>query len=130
MYVIAGVFICLGGFCLFALPIVWLAAEIRGRLWLRLVLGITTVVAFVVVAHNLGDLGGEWRTNDWFAKTNTKLIDATVSQLDQGNTEAVLASLKNLQKQYHPNYEYRSHFDELVDEAVKNMQSANVTAPK
>jgi hypothetical protein len=34
----------------------------------------------------------------------------------------VLASLKQLQDQYHPNYENRSHYDELVSQAATQMK--------
>jgi hypothetical protein len=127
MTALAQLFTCLAIIWVVALPAGWLASEFTSRRWLRLILGIAMLATGVVLAHGLGHTGGEWETNDWFARTNTRLIDATIDRLETGDPQIVLASLKQLRLKYQPNYDTRSHFDELVDEAVKTMQTPNST---
>jgi hypothetical protein len=129
MALLADSFYCILSLCAILLPILWLASEFSRKIWLRLLLGIASMISALVLADNFGDMGGEFRANSYFAKANTRLIGATVSELEHDKSAAVLASLKQLQQHYQPNYENRSHFDELVEAAVKNMQSGPATAP-
>jgi hypothetical protein len=120
---------CLAFVCVVALPVAWLISEFTSKRWLRLSLGIAMMVTGLVLAHGWGQTGGVWQTNDWFARVNTRLIDGTIKQLETGDSKAVLASLKQLRQKYDPNYDTRSNLDQLVDEAVRTMQSANASAP-
>jgi hypothetical protein len=61
--------------------------------------------------------------NAWYGFATKELIDATVVELDQGNQDRVLASLKHLREQFHPTYENRARYDELVKVAVAEMQA-------
>ncbi len=129
MYPLTQLFACLALLCVFVLPFVWIAFEFSSKRWLRLTLGIASIVTGVVLAQDWGHTTGIWETNAWFAKNNTRLIDATIRQLEAGDSKTVLDSLKQLRQKYYPNYDTRSNFDQLVDEAVKNMQPTNATAP-
>jgi hypothetical protein len=110
------------------LPIAWIASEFTNRRGIRIALGIATIITGVMVADGFGDLGGEWRANTWWEPPITKLLDTTVSELERGHADTVLASFKELQSQFHPNYENKCKFDELVGQAVKNMTSSTTKA--
>jgi hypothetical protein len=117
------------GLIVLALPFAWLISEFTDKRWLRLLLGIATLTVGLVAADGFGNMGGQFEANSWFATNNTRLIDSAVSELERGHADKVLASLKQLQSQYHPNYENRSHFDTLVDQAINTMKSTTQPSP-
>ncbi|WP_146400980.1 hypothetical protein [Pseudobythopirellula maris] len=59
----------------------------------------------------------------WYSGASSELIDATISQLEAGNQERVIDSLKELHKEFRPSYE-SSNYDELVEKAVQQMTRA------
>ena len=110
---------------LFLVPIAWLTSEFHElKRPLRISLGLISMIAMCCVAYGVGSLGSEFSTNAYFAHSNTQLIDATIRNLEANRQPQVLAAHKTLREQYHPNYENRSHYDTLVDEAVRQMENA------
>ena len=110
------------------LPFAWLATEFFNNRPLRIALGIVSIVSCAVCAYNVGNLGGEFNANSYFATANQTLINTTIDELDHSHMPQVLASLRQLQDQYHPNYENRSHYDELVSQAVTQMKMASAAS--
>jgi hypothetical protein len=103
------------------IPICWFASEFQEKRWLRLTLGSIAIVSCFGVAYLAGQFE-RLNSNAWFGGAMEELINATVAELEAGNQSQVLASLKQMQKRYHPSYENRARYDELVTETVKDMQ--------
>ena len=111
------------------LPIAWFSSEFSPKRWLRLTLGIGALLSSFGVAYLAGSLE-MFSANAWFGSATKALVDTTVTELERGNTQQVLMSLKQLQEQYHPNYEQRSRYDVLVEEAVQRMKAPPSTSPQ
>jgi hypothetical protein len=104
-----------------ATPIAWFASEFQERRSLRIALGSAALVLCFGVAFLAGMLE-RFNSNAWFGFATKDLIDATIEELESGNEDRVLSSLKNLQQEYSPTYENRARYDELAAEAVANMR--------
>jgi hypothetical protein len=102
------------------LPICWLVSEFRSNRALRITLGLACVAFSFVIAWFVGSLQ-LFSANAWFGEATRSLVDTTITELDRGHTDQVLSALKNLRSQYHPNYENRARYDELVNQAVQRM---------
>ena len=102
-------------------PIGWFVSEFVGQRWLRMTLGIAAILSSFGVAYLVGQLD-RLNSNSWFGDATQELITATVTELEAGNQNQVLVSLKRLQQKYQPSYENRARYDELVAETVKDMQ--------
>ncbi len=103
-------------------PIAWFASEFQGRRWLRLVLGSFAILLSFGVAAVVGSLE-RFNSNAWFGNASKNLVDATIAELEAGNRDGVLRSLKTLQKQYSPTYENRARYDVLIEETVTQMRA-------
>ena len=106
---------------LVVLPVGWLVSEFYGKRWVRLVLGTGAIMSSIWAAYSAGTTGREWEANAWYGAATVKLVDTTVAELEKGNTRQVVTSLKELQAEFHPNYDHRSGYDQLVETAVKRM---------
>jgi hypothetical protein len=105
-----------------ATPFAWLASEFQDRRNLRLGLGIAAILLSFGVAALAGSFE-RFNSNAWFGRATKELIDAAVVELEAGNGDRVLRSLKDLQGQYSPTYENRARYDLLVEDVVKKMRS-------
>jgi hypothetical protein len=108
------------------LPVAWLVAELYGSRWQRITLGILAILSSFAVAWLVGSLQ-MFSANAWFGNATKELVNTTVSELERGRTDQVLASLKQLQTHYRPTYDTRSRYDEMVHQAVKQMKSTTPT---
>src|SRR3954467_13865474 len=97
-------FVPLIGMLVIGIPLAWFVSEFKGPRWLRLVLGSLAIVLCFGIAAIVGTLE-RFNYNAWYGSASKKLIDATVSELESGNRDRVLRSLKDLQKKYAPTYE-------------------------
>ena len=102
-------------------PIAWFASEFQERRWLRLALGSLAILLSTVVAVAVG-MAERFNSNAWFSNASKSLIDATVQELEAGNQDRVVRSLKRLQETYTPTYENRANYDVLVEKAVSEMR--------
>jgi hypothetical protein len=103
-------------------PIAWFTSEFQDRRWPRLVLGSAAILLCFGVAFLAGSFQ-MFDANAWFGNATKELVDVTVHELEAGDKERVLQSLKHLQKQYVPTYENRARYDLLVKEAVARMRT-------
>ncbi len=60
--------------------------------------------------------------NAWYGSASKDLIDTTITQIEDGNIDHVMSVLRRLNLDYHPTYENRANYDELVKEAVSLMK--------
>ena len=110
------------------IPIAWFASEYQSRRWLRLTLGCFAILLSFGIAALVGSTE-RYNSNSWFGNASKELIDATVAELEAGNKDRVLESLKTLQHEYSPTYENRARYDVLVKETVAQMRAEPQPAP-
>lgn len=105
-----------------ALPVAWLVSEFRATSRrVRCTLGVLAIVSSFGVAWITAQLT-RLNYNAWYGFSAKALVDAVVEKLDAGQGESVKTELKALQSQFHPTYENRAHFNDLVDVSVKRMR--------
>ncbi len=92
-----------------ATPIAWFLSEFQNRRWLRLILGSTAVLLSFGVAFLAGSLQ-MFNANAWFGAASETLINTTITELEAGNQDRVLKSLKSLQQKFSPTYENRAGY--------------------
>ena len=111
-------------FLLFALPIAWLVAEFKFGRTARIIFGLVSLiwVGFCVAA--LIGVTTTFQYNIWYGNNTKDLIDASVRQLEAGNTNQVLNAFKNIQASYQPTYENHAKYNLLVSNAVAEMSQA------
>src|ERR1700722_14963481 len=102
-------------------PIAWLASEFQERRWPRILFGIAAIASSFGVAALVGALQ-MWNANVWYGNATKELVDTTIAELEAGNQTAVLASLKELQRQFEPGYENRLEYNNLIGVAVDRMK--------
>ena len=91
-------------------------------------MGTSAILLSFAIAAFVGGME-RFNSNAWFGSATKDLIDVTVAELEAGNQERVLRSLKDLQGRYAPTYENRARYDVLVEEAVKRMRSHERMGP-
>ena len=73
------------------------------------------------IAYLVGHLS-HFNYNAWYGSASKDLVDTTISEIEDGNIDRVMSVLRGLNLEYHPTYENRAHYDELVNEAVSQMK--------
>jgi len=109
------------GFILFlvvTLPIAWLIAEFRGSRTVRTTLGLCAIATSFGVASLAGSLES-FQANSYYTSATKQLIDATLAELEDGNTEEVISALQTLQDEFVVTYEYRGGYAEKVEGYVR-----------
>lgn len=103
------------------LPLCWLVSEFQDRQWLRILVGIAALSMSYFVAYIVGALT-ELNYNANYGAASAELIGTVIENLEGGNEAALLRELKQLQKQYHPTYENRANYDQLVQDFADRMK--------
>jgi hypothetical protein len=109
-------------FTIIAIPCIWFASEFQSRRWLRLALGVAALLCCFGVAALFG-MAERFNSNAWYGTASSRLIDTTVSAIEQGRSKEVVVELKRLREQYKPTYENRARYDTLVDEFVRRVHA-------
>lgn len=100
-----------------ALPIAWLASEFQSRKEIRIALGIAAIAMAFGVAWIVGSLD-RLNSNMWYGDATKDLIQNTIVELERGHDDRVLTELRVLRSKFHPTYESRAAYDELVADYV------------
>jgi len=111
--------------------VVWLISEFNGPRWLRITAG-TVLMLWSTGLALVGMTLEQLNSNAWFGTHTKELVDATVAELQRGRQTEVLIALTQLQSHYHPSYETRAQYDQLVQAAIEQMTAIpqdTVTAP-
>ena len=74
----------------------------------------------MAVAYLVGELS-RLNYNAWYGFATKQLVDTIVTQVEDGNIDRTMRVLQRLNLEYQPTYENRAHYDELVKEAVAQM---------
>jgi hypothetical protein len=104
-----------------ALPIGWLVAEFKARPSIRRTLGILTILWSFGVAALVGALR-DFNANVYFTGASKDLLTASVEQLKAGKTQAVIQAWSRADDGFHPTYENRAQYRQIVDQAVEEMK--------
>jgi glucan phosphoethanolaminetransferase (alkaline phosphatase superfamily) len=104
------------------LPLCWLLSEFQDRQWLRILVGVAALSMSYFVAYIVGALT-ELNYNANYGAASAELIQTVIGSIESGNDAALLRELKQLQKQYHPTYENRASYDQLVQDFVDRMEA-------
>ncbi|MCP5519927.1 MAG: hypothetical protein H7A46_00095 [Verrucomicrobiales bacterium] len=107
---------------LVCLPVGWVVAEFRGGRALRIGLGLLAIGLVGMSVWGLSNLLARFQYNAWYGAATDDLIGTSLEQIEDGHLERVLKIWRGLQLQYHPTYETRAHYDELVEEATSRMR--------
>jgi len=113
---------------LIGLPIFWICAEFSEYRWLRILLGVAAILFSLVVAAAVGTLE-RLNYNSWYGDATKELVEVTVEELQAGNQSGVIDALNALKMQYHPTYENRANYDELVKQTIAQMKSSREVEP-
>ena len=100
-----------------ALPLAWLVSEFMARTEIRVGLGIAAIAMAFGVAWIVGSLD-RLQSNIYFGDATKDLIQNTIIELENGNSDRVLAELRKLRSEFEPTYETRDAYDKLVAEYV------------
>jgi hypothetical protein len=112
-----------------AIPVGWVLSEFQDRRYLRLTLGSAAILSGFVIAFFAATLLQVFHDNVYFGVATKKLVGTTITQLEAGNQDRVLSSLKRLQQKYSPTYENKAGYDALVEETVAEMQASPKGTP-
>src|SRR5688500_1698743 len=103
-----------------ALPVAWFVSEFWPQRWVRLLLGCSAISLSFLVAAGVGSLD-RLNSNAWYGGASKNLIDATVEELESGNTDRVIQELKTLQRDFQPTYENRARYDKLIEDYLRRL---------
>ncbi len=104
-----------------ALPLIWLRFEFTDQRGARISLGLAAIASSFLLAWFVGILS-QFSYNSWYGIASKSLIDTMIVEIEDGNIDRVMGALRMLQIDYHPTYENRARYDELVKEAVRQMR--------
>jgi len=104
-----------------ALPIAWLVAEFKASPGIRRTLGIVTILWSFGVASLVGILQ-DFHPNVYFTQATKDLLEASVGQLKIGKTDAVIREWTQANDKFHPTYENRAQYRQIVDQAIEGMK--------
>ena len=102
------------------LPTAWFASEFQDKRWLRIVFGVAALSMSFLLAYGVGSLE-HLNANSWYGGASKNLIDTNLDELEEGNTQQVIQELKRLQGQFHPTYEHRARYDELIEQYMSRL---------
>ncbi len=103
------------------LPIAWLVAEFNGRPGVRRTLGLLALLWSFGVAALVGSLGN-FNANIYFTDATKDLLDASVGALKTGKTDVVIREWTRANEEFHPTYENRARYRQIVDQAIEGMK--------
>jgi hypothetical protein len=104
-----------------ALPIAWLVAEFKGSSTVRRAFGVLALLWSFGVAALVGALR-DFNANVYFTGATKKLLEASVRTLKIGNTNAVIREWTRASEEFHPTYENRARYSEIVDQTIEGMK--------
>ncbi len=107
---------------LIAVPIAWLVTEFKCEKGVRICLGLLSIGIISGVMLVANNLGKTFNYNSLYGFATRNLIRTSIHEIEDGNLEQVLNVWRGLDQQYHPTYENRANYSELVEQAVRQMR--------
>lgn len=103
------------------LPIAWLVADFQGTAVVRRVVGMIALLWSFGIAAMVGMIR-DFNANSYFTFASKDLLEASAGHLRAGKNEVVLREWTRLIEEFHPTYENRAQYRELVDQAIEGMK--------
>lgn len=103
------------------LMVAWLLSEFQPRRWPRILLGSLSLAMCVFLALGLRVLE-RFNYNAWYGTASAELIDTTISEFEGGRTDRLVPALRELRGEFYPTYENRAHYDQLVEQFVRQVK--------
>jgi hypothetical protein len=103
------------------LPIAWIMADFRGSALRRRVIGALALLWSFGIAYMVGVLQ-QFDANAYYTSHTKELLDASISQHQAGRSEAVIREWTRARDAFHPAYENRGGYREIVAEAIEGMK--------
>jgi hypothetical protein len=110
-------------FIILGFPIGWLMSELKNYdRRSRITRGILAIASTILISI-VFSLTQRLNYTTSYAMVSRHLVQVTITQLEKGNNETVLSSLKKLQSQFHFDAgDSLGKYDKLVKEAVLSME--------
>ncbi|QDS98569.1 hypothetical protein [Adhaeretor mobilis] len=108
-----------------ALPIAWFISEFQPSRGLRVVLGVAALSMSFGVAWVVGSLE-RLNLNSLYGAASKDLIENTIVELENGNTDRVIQGMRKLRSGFHPSYETHDDFDKKVDEYLQAISNSPI----
>ena len=106
---------------IFSLPILYIIGEVKDKKLLRIIAFILLMPLCMLIAYFIGQVARLYYNANYGVITK-KLIDESIVQLENGNTNHTIKCFKILSKKYRPTYESKANYKKLVEETVKKMR--------
>jgi hypothetical protein len=103
------------------LPISWIMADFRGSALRRRVIGALALLWSFGIAYMVGVLQ-QFDANAYYTSHTKELLDVSISQHQAGRSEAVIREWTRARDAFHPTYENRGGYREIVAEAIEGMK--------
>ena len=110
-------------FLTIAFPVAWFLSEFQDQKWLRIVLGCGAIAMSFLVAAGVGMLQ-QLNYNTWYGDASQQLIETTLAELKADNKTCVIDNLTWLNGSFHPSYENRENYDELISAYVNRFKQS------
>ena len=107
-------------------PIGWIIGESKNQPRIRRVCGVGAFICALLVGVVIGLLQ-QLRYNADYGFSSQKLFEQTVKALKDGRTPEVTEEFENLAEVFHPTYENRADFDDLVTEAARRLEQGELS---
>jgi hypothetical protein len=107
---------------LVALPIGWFVSEFWNHRPLRITLGILAIAGTTFLVGAVNQMLTTFNYNAWYGFATKKLLETSLVQIEDGHLDRVLKIWRGLNFQYHPTYENRAEYKELVEAATARMK--------
>ena len=109
---------------LISFPFAWLVLEFKNaRPVMRRIVGISAIISSFVVALLLSQIFLRLNYNVCYSSSCHRLLSSIIENLEAKRSDAVINNLEQLRKKLPVNCYVRGNFDELADQAVKDMNS-------
>lgn len=103
-------------------PLAWLVAEARRPNHLRTALGVATIAIVVAVTALVVRIGTGLEYNAWHGTATANLLRASIDATEDGHVERVVSVWRGLERRFHPTYENRGRYKELVEDATRQIR--------
>lgn len=106
------------------LPVAWLISEFSdANKSVRCSLGILAILSCFGVAFIAAQMV-RLNYNIWYSSATAKLIDSTITKLNQDKTGEAIEMLTDIRSKMSVTYERKGNYDELVRDAIKGGDTA------
>ena len=109
-------------FLFVVVPSAWIISEFYNRRWLRILLGVMTLIIYVFGFSYAYGVTIRFQYNNDYGSATKNLIKTSIQQIEDGNLDRVLKVWRDLDFLYNPTYENSAGYEELTEKATRLMK--------